>query len=234
MIHPNANDTLTVRSVFIIGPDNKVQAHPHLPGQHRPQLRRDPPRHRLAAAHRQLQGRHPGQLEGRRRRHHRRRGLRRRGQGAVPQGLDHGQALPAGAAPARTTDPPIGGAPSTDERTPPRPPPSATLGRYDNQPPVPSRWPRGPSTPSRSTARATARCSRSTASPSTFDAVAFTAIMGPSGLRQVHAHALRSPASTPSRRARCSSATPTCRSSTTTSSPCCAATRSASSSRRST
>ena len=25
MIHPNANDTLTVRSVFIIGPDKKVK-----------------------------------------------------------------------------------------------------------------------------------------------------------------------------------------------------------------
>ena len=26
MIHPNANDTLTVRSVFVIGPDNKVSS----------------------------------------------------------------------------------------------------------------------------------------------------------------------------------------------------------------
>jgi len=25
MIHPNANDTLTVRSVFVIGPDKKVK-----------------------------------------------------------------------------------------------------------------------------------------------------------------------------------------------------------------
>ena len=25
MIHPNANDTLTVRSVYIVGPDNKVK-----------------------------------------------------------------------------------------------------------------------------------------------------------------------------------------------------------------
>ena len=44
MIHPNANDTLTVRSVFVIGPDNKVKLIAHLPGVHRPQLRRDPPR----------------------------------------------------------------------------------------------------------------------------------------------------------------------------------------------
>ena len=25
LIHPNASDTLTVRSVFVIGPDNKVK-----------------------------------------------------------------------------------------------------------------------------------------------------------------------------------------------------------------
>jgi alkyl hydroperoxide reductase subunit AhpC len=25
MIHPNANDTLTVRSVFVVGPDNKIK-----------------------------------------------------------------------------------------------------------------------------------------------------------------------------------------------------------------
>jgi alkyl hydroperoxide reductase subunit AhpC len=38
----------------------------HLPGQHRTQLQRDPACHRLAAADRQPQGRHPGQLAGRR------------------------------------------------------------------------------------------------------------------------------------------------------------------------
>ena len=32
MIHPNANDTLTVRSVFVIGPDKKVKLTHHLPG----------------------------------------------------------------------------------------------------------------------------------------------------------------------------------------------------------
>ena len=47
------------------------QADDHLPGHHRPQLRRDPARHRQPAADRQVQGRHAGQLEGRRRRHHR-------------------------------------------------------------------------------------------------------------------------------------------------------------------
>ena len=60
MIQPNASDTMTVRSVFIVGADNKVKLIAHLPGQHRAQLRRDPPRHRLAAAHRQPQGGHAG------------------------------------------------------------------------------------------------------------------------------------------------------------------------------
>ncbi len=47
------------------------QAHAHLPRLDRPQLRRDPPRDRLAAADRRLQGGDAGQLEGRRGRHHR-------------------------------------------------------------------------------------------------------------------------------------------------------------------
>ena len=55
MIHPEANDTFTVRSVFIIDPNKKIRADHHLPGEHRPQLRRDPARHRLAAADRQPQ-----------------------------------------------------------------------------------------------------------------------------------------------------------------------------------
>ena len=32
MIHPNANDTLTVRSVFIIAPDKKVKLTLDVPG----------------------------------------------------------------------------------------------------------------------------------------------------------------------------------------------------------
>ena len=51
MIHPNANDTLTVRSVFVIGPDKKVKLIITYPGEHRPQLRRDPAGDRLAPAH---------------------------------------------------------------------------------------------------------------------------------------------------------------------------------------
>ena len=53
MIHPNANDTMTVRSVFVIGPDKKVKLTITYPASTGPQLRRDPAGHRLAAAHRQ-------------------------------------------------------------------------------------------------------------------------------------------------------------------------------------
>lgn len=38
MIHPNASDTMTVRSVFVIGPD-KSEAHHYLPSFNWPQLR---------------------------------------------------------------------------------------------------------------------------------------------------------------------------------------------------
>ena len=57
MIHPNAgdpNDTCRhMRSVFVDRAGQEGEAHHHLPGEHGPQLRRDPARHRLAAAHRQ-------------------------------------------------------------------------------------------------------------------------------------------------------------------------------------
>ena len=50
MIHPNASDTVTVRSVFVIGPDKKVKLTLTYPQSSGPQLRRDPARDRLAAA----------------------------------------------------------------------------------------------------------------------------------------------------------------------------------------
>ncbi len=53
MIHPNAADTVTVRSVFIIGPDKKVKLTITYPAEHRPQLPGDPAGPRLAAADRQ-------------------------------------------------------------------------------------------------------------------------------------------------------------------------------------
>jgi len=58
MIHPNASDTATVRSVFIIGPDKKVKltlTYPPPPAA----CERDPPGPRLAAADRRLPGGHP-------------------------------------------------------------------------------------------------------------------------------------------------------------------------------
>ena len=94
MIHPEANDTLTVRSVFFIDPNKKIRADHHLPGQHRPQLQRDPARHRLAAAHRQPPGRDAGRLEGRRRRRHRAGAEGSGSAGAeVSQGLERDQTL---------------------------------------------------------------------------------------------------------------------------------------------
>ena len=41
MIHPNALDNMTVRSVFVIGPGQKGQADADLSGRNRPQLRRN-------------------------------------------------------------------------------------------------------------------------------------------------------------------------------------------------
>ncbi len=52
MIHPEWNDTLTVRSVFIIDPEQEGAPGDHLSGEHRPQLPGNPARDRFAAAHR--------------------------------------------------------------------------------------------------------------------------------------------------------------------------------------
>ena len=101
MIHPNANDTLTVRSRLRHRPEQEGPPDDHLPREHRPQLRRDPARRRLAAAHRQVLGRDAGQLEGRRGRHHRPVAqdpevLKQK----FPEGLQGRQAVPAHDAPA--------------------------------------------------------------------------------------------------------------------------------------
>ena len=39
MIHPNASESFTVRSVFVIGPGNRVKTHYHVSPQHRPKFR---------------------------------------------------------------------------------------------------------------------------------------------------------------------------------------------------
>ena len=101
MIHPNANDTLTVRSVFVIGPDKKVKltlTYPASTGRNVDEIIRVLD---SLAADGELQGGDARQLEGRRRRHHRARRHRRRGQGAVPEGLHRAEALPARHPPAQ-------------------------------------------------------------------------------------------------------------------------------------
>ena len=100
MIHPNANDTQTVRSVRD-RPRQEGQAADHLPSLNRPQLRRDPSRDRFVAAHSAVQGCNASQLDQRWRCHHRRRRVRRRSQAVVPTGLDHREAIPARSSPAR-------------------------------------------------------------------------------------------------------------------------------------
>ncbi len=101
MIHPNANDTLTVRSVFIIAPDKKVKLTLTYPASTGRNVAEILPRARFAAAHCRLFGGNPGELDGRRRRDHCAGCLRRRCQGSVPQGLHRHQALLEGYAPAQ-------------------------------------------------------------------------------------------------------------------------------------
>jgi hypothetical protein len=70
MIHPNASgdaaahaaDNATIRSCSSSA-GQEDQADPRLPDDHRPQLRRGAARARLAAAHREAQGRDAAQLE---------------------------------------------------------------------------------------------------------------------------------------------------------------------------
>ena len=71
MIHPNASDTMTVRSVFVIGPDKKVKltiTYPASTGRNFDEILRVIDSLQLTAGYKVAT---PGQLEGRRRRHHR-------------------------------------------------------------------------------------------------------------------------------------------------------------------
>ena len=93
MIHPNANDTMTVRSVFVIGPDKKIKLM-LISGQHRAELRRNPAHPGLAATHRRPPGGHPRELAAGRGRHHCT-GLVRRGSATAVSGrLEDPKALP--------------------------------------------------------------------------------------------------------------------------------------------
>ena len=107
MIHPEASDTVTVRSVFVIGPDNKVKLTLTYPAVDGPQLRRGAAGHRLAAAHRQAQGVDAGRLEAGRGRHHHPGRVRRRGQGEVPRRVGRQEALPAARQAAELTPAPL-------------------------------------------------------------------------------------------------------------------------------
>ena len=77
----------TLRNVFVVGPDKKIKLILVYPMTTGPQLRRGPARDRLAAAHREQPGRDAGAVAGGRRRDHRRLGLGRRGEGALPRRL---------------------------------------------------------------------------------------------------------------------------------------------------
>ena len=103
MIHPNANDTLTVRSVFVIGADNKVKltlTYPASTGRNFDEILRVIDSLQLTAT---AQGGHAGELDRRRQGDHRAGAVRRRGQGAVPAGMGRAEAVPAPGRPAGLT-----------------------------------------------------------------------------------------------------------------------------------
>ncbi len=100
LIHPNANDTLTVRSLFIIDPNKKVRliiTYPASTGRNFNEILRVIDSLQLTD---EPQGRHASQLGGRRRGGNRAFAEGRgRDQAAFPQGLPRGEALPAPDAP---------------------------------------------------------------------------------------------------------------------------------------
>ena len=114
MIHPNANDTLTVRSVFVIGPDKKVKltlTYPASTGRNFDEILRVIDSLQLTD---ELQGRHAGRtgsdgddviivpaLSD------------EEAEGEVPEGLEDAQALPAGHPAAEQVD----GSPFHEETT---------------------------------------------------------------------------------------------------------------------
>ena len=86
-------DNQTVRNVFVIGPDKKIKlvlVYPMTTGRNFDEVLRVV---EFAAAHRQAPGRDAGELETGRGRHPHRRGDRRRGQEALPAGLEDAEAL---------------------------------------------------------------------------------------------------------------------------------------------
>jgi peroxiredoxin len=101
MIHPNASDTLTRSQRLHRRARQEGEAHADLPGVDRTQRGRDRSSTRLPAAVRAVPRRDTGELEGRRRRHHRQFPKRRGRQGEVPQGIPQGEGLLALHSPAQ-------------------------------------------------------------------------------------------------------------------------------------
>ena len=94
MIHPAMNEKVTVRSVFVIGPDKKIKlilTYPQTTGRNIDEILRVD---RLTPAHGGLQRGHPGELAAGWRRDHRRLGQRRGREGEVPRGLEDREAVP--------------------------------------------------------------------------------------------------------------------------------------------
>ena len=119
MIHPNANDTLTVRSVFIIGADKKVKliiTYPASTGRNFDEILRVIDSLQLTANYSvatPVNWKDGEDVIIVRRR------LRRGRQGEVPEGLEGAQALPAGHAPAQQVTPAVdAGTASVADRTP--------------------------------------------------------------------------------------------------------------------
>ena len=105
MIHPAMNEKVTVRSVFIIGPDKKVKliiTYPQTTGRNIDELLRVIDSLQLTADYKRCD---TGRLEAGRRRDHRGVGHRRSGQGEVPRGMEGREAVPALGAAARQVAP---------------------------------------------------------------------------------------------------------------------------------
>jgi hypothetical protein len=93
MIHPNSLDSMTVRSVFVIGPDKKIKLMLTYPASCGRNFRRIAARGGFSAADGEIQGGDPGELEGRAGLHHHAGGERCRSQDAVSEGIQSDQAL---------------------------------------------------------------------------------------------------------------------------------------------
>ena len=99
MIHPNASDTMTVRSVFVIGPDNAVKltiTYPASTGRNFDEVLRVIDSLQLTATKKVAT---PGELAAGRRRDHRARLVQRRGRRVVPRRVGRAEALSPGRGP---------------------------------------------------------------------------------------------------------------------------------------